>query len=162
MKKISILFSGLVILLLIGSASCKKETTDPMAEPPSITLQTGAGYVSSNKTVEVLDTLIFGIRATPNANTGAALTGLKFALTINGHTSDTTFTLPNYNVDLSTIAGATVGTETYTFTIYDAMTAAASVQVVITKVLPTASNFKSSVFDPEKPVMETTKVWIIR
>ncbi|MEI6434927.1 MAG: hypothetical protein WCP32_08795 [Bacteroidota bacterium] len=162
MKKISLLLSGFMIILLIVSMSCKKKTTDPADEPPSITLQTGAGYVSGAKTVVVKDSLKFGIRATPNSSSGANLTGLAFARTFNGYTYDTTYVLPNYNVDLSTVANSAVGNETFSFAIVDANGASASVQVVITTILPTSSLNKSSATDPEKPGMERTKVWIVR
>ncbi|MCX6279630.1 MAG: hypothetical protein NT004_16270 [Bacteroidetes bacterium] len=162
MKKISLLLSGFMVIMLIGSMSCKKKTTDPADQPPSISLQTGGNYISASKTVVVKDSLKFGVRATPNSSSGANLTGLVFARTFNGNTYDTTYILPTYNVDLSTIANSAVGAETFSFAIVDANGASASVHVVITTILPTSSPNKSSATDPEKTVSEKPKVWIVR
>jgi len=162
MKKIEFLLAGLVIMMMVGSMSCKKKTTDPADEPPSITLQKGTDYISANTTVVVKDTLKFGIRPTPNSSSGASLSGLTFTRTFNGISYDTTYTLPNYNVDLTTIANNVAGNETFTFTIKDANGASASTQVVITTVIPTSLLNKSQATDPEKSGFSKQNSWIVR
>jgi hypothetical protein len=136
MKNLSYLLSGLIMLVIIGSISCKKET-DPQDDPPSISLQSGTGYISANTTVKVNDSLKFGIRTTPNSSTSAKITTLNFERNFNGQKFSNSYSMTNNNVDLTTKANSQVGTETFTMTITDEKGATASVQVVLTTTAPT-------------------------
>jgi hypothetical protein len=136
MRKLIFLSTGMILMMFLISVSCKKET-NPQDDPPSIKLQSGAGYISANSTVKINDSIKFGIRATPNSNTGAKITTLNFERNFNGQKYNNSYNLTNNNVDLSTKANSQVGNETFTMTITDEKGATASVQVVVTTITPT-------------------------
>lgn len=138
MKKLMLLTTGLMLMMVIVSVSCKKDSeSNPQDNPPSIKLNSGTGYISANATVKINDSIKFGIRATPNSSTGAKITTLYFARNFNGLKSDTSYTMPGNNVDLLTKANSQVGSETFTLTVKDEKGATASVQVVLTTITPT-------------------------
>lgn len=137
MKTLQFLLPALIVVFLIGSQSCKKDEENPQDNPPTISLQTGAGYISANATVKINDSIKFGIRCTPNGNTGAKITTLKFDRKFNGQNFSNNFTMTSNNVDLSTKANSQVGSETFTMTITDEKGATAATSVVVTTITPT-------------------------
>lgn len=138
MKTLKFLLAALIVVFLIGSQSCKKDEENPQDNPPTISLQNGAGYISASTTVKINDSIKFGIRCTPNGNTGAKITTLKFVRKFGSQIpSDTSYTMPGNNVDLLTKANSQVGNETFTLTITDEKGATAATSVVVTTITPT-------------------------
>jgi hypothetical protein len=162
MKKSSFLLSGLLIVLIVGFISCKKEDINPQDNPPSVKLQVGAGYISGNQTVTVNDSLKFGIRATPNSSTSAKITTMTFARNFNGQNFTTDYNMPGNDVDLSTKANSQVGNETFTLTIKDEKGATASVQVILTTAAPGLSVQKSISTSFETAVISREDRLIVR
>lgn len=137
MKTLKFLLPALIVVFLIGSQSCKKDEENPQDNPPTISLQNGAGYISASTTVKINDSIKFGIRCTPNGNTGAKITTLKFDRKFNDQNFSNSYNLTSNNVDLSTKANSQVGNETFTLTITDEKGATAATSVVVTTITPT-------------------------
>ncbi|MCD4745672.1 MAG: hypothetical protein K8R58_05185, partial [Bacteroidales bacterium] len=84
MKKLSYLLGLLLIAGMIFS-SCKKDEddNDPIDLTPTINLKGDAGYTSGDVTINEGDTILVGIIALSNTNSGKKLTNFKLTLTSN-------------------------------------------------------------------------------
>jgi hypothetical protein len=108
-----------LIALLLLSLSCKKEKDKQI--PPDIAFKTGPGYVSSNATVGINDTIQVGITASKTEDKDLLV---RFVATQQYDASATVVTLmnesfneDNYSKDMTIITRKVVGIETYTYTI---------------------------------------------
>jgi hypothetical protein len=116
------------------TTSCTKDSEDPIAQPPTITLQVGADYVYQNTTVTVNTPLKVGIRALENATSGANLVSFTFTRTfgINTNTYDTSFNSSSYQTDWLINANSQAGNETFIFSVKDKDGLTANVTIIIT------------------------------
>lgn len=125
MKKVITL--SILALVLIG-ASCKKKSTssagvDPRV-PPEMTFKTGGKYVSADKTVNKLDTVLVGVIVTKTEDN---LTSFNASVSYDGSTTTSSFfnhhlsslEYESYIVDVTYYVRNQAGKETLTYTIVD-------------------------------------------
>jgi hypothetical protein len=130
MKRLSFLFAILLMATVPFLTSCSQDETTPT--PPTIMLNAGPGYTSSDVTVPVNTDLKVGVIA---SSTSAKLTNLKITQTISGLATtikDTAFSSDTYNQDFTITAPSTVGNLTLTFLITAADGESAQTSFVIT------------------------------
>jgi hypothetical protein len=115
MKKLSFLFAVLLMASVPFFTSCG---TDGETDPPTLMLNAGTGYTSTDVSVPVNTELKVGVIT---AKGSAKLTNLK--ITQSGESTalvDTTISADNFNIDYLISAPSTVGVFTWTFRITDA------------------------------------------
>jgi hypothetical protein len=137
MKKLTYVFLALLFAGATFTMSCKKSSSTVVG--PSLHLLTGSGYISSNVSVQEATSLLFGISATAG---DGKLTRCFVQRTSQGKAKtakDTTISVTSFNYDLHAFALASVGTETWTFTIYDSNGGSAATSLTITTTLPNPS-----------------------
>lgn len=121
MKTINILF--VLLLIILGVSSCKKEEVDPHV-PPALEFKTGAGYTSADATVGMQDTLVIGITA---SITEDELMSFNVSYDYDASGSTTTFynyalsasETQSYSHDTQIVTRNQAGTEEWIFTIVD-------------------------------------------
>lgn len=114
MKKLSFLFAILLMATVPFLTSCG---TDEEATPPTIMMNAGVGYTTSDVSVPVNTVLKVGVIA---QSTSSKLTNFKITQTSNGSSTtmkDTTFSSDLFNEDYLITAPAVVGNVTLTFKI---------------------------------------------
>jgi hypothetical protein len=138
MKKLTYFF----LLIILGGAtfimSCSKSSSTSV-KGPTIHFIAGAGYTSSDQTVQISTALLFGISATAG---DGKLNRFLVKRTFQGKTTtvkDSSFSAASFNYDLHTVAMGNVGTETWVFTIFDNNGGSAAVTLTITTTLPTSA-----------------------
>ncbi len=134
MKRLNWIIALMLMISTAITTSCSKDESDPVSEPPSITLQAGTDYISQNATMSVSTPVKFGIRAQSNASSKSNLSKFSLKRTFNGNstTHNETLSGTSYNVDLMTNAHSQAGTETFEFSVTDANGQTGIVTIVIT------------------------------
>jgi hypothetical protein len=134
MKKLTYFF---LLIILVGATfimSCSKSI-----KGPTIHFITGAGYTSSDQTVQISTPLLFGISATAG---DGELNRFLVKRTFQGKTTtakDSSFSATSFTYDLHTVAMGTDGTETWVFTIFDNNGGSSAATLTITTILPTSA-----------------------
>ena len=125
MKKVITI--SMLALILIG-ASCKKKSTAAalvdQRVPPNMIFKTGGKYVSTDKTVSKLDTILVGVNVTKTEDN---LTSFNASVTYDGSTTTSSFfnhhlssnEYESYDFDVHYYVRNQVGIETLTYTIVD-------------------------------------------
>ena len=112
------IFSTILILAVIVSASCKKQKDKQI--PPVLNLKTGAGYTSADATLPMHDTIMVGITAQKSEDKDL-LTRFVETQAFDGGSPTTlineSFNQDSYSKDMTIITRSIAGTEKYTFTI---------------------------------------------
>ena len=136
MKKVIFLLSSLCLAGVLVITSCsKKSSDDPVVQKPSLVLQQGTGYISSDVTVAINSQLTFGVRAMLNSSSNSPLTEMILSRAFKGNTQTLDSLLNNltsFNVDFGTEARNEAGQETFTFTIKDKAGQSNTLSVIVT------------------------------
>ena len=110
--------SGLLLMIAVGLASCKKEKDQQI--PPQISFKTGSGYVSSDGTFPKNDTITVGITAQKSEDKDL-LTRFVATQSYDGVAATTilneSFNQDSYSKDMKIITRNVAGYEKYTYTI---------------------------------------------
>lgn len=117
MKSINLAITGFFVATVF-IASCKKDTDQQI--PPTMSFKTGSGYISSNDSLHLNDTIVVGITAS-KSEPQDLLTRFVATKQYNTDTIHTTinesFNQDTYTKDMTIITRNVAGTENYTFTI---------------------------------------------
>ena len=122
MKNLSFLFAMLLVASMPFFTSCGTDdgTTDVN---PTINFTGGAGFTSSDVTLQAGDPIKVGISAFSNTSSNAKLKTLKVVRTFNNNAFtalDSTLNSTNaFNITLESFAYPAAGVEKWTFTITD-------------------------------------------
>jgi len=140
MKKISYLILSIILVGATFFMSCNKSSSKSVTGP-TIHFITGAGYISSDQTVQITTPLLFGINATAG---DGKLNRLIAKRTFQGKTStakDSSFSAASFTYDFHTVAMGSPGNETWVFTIFDTNGGSSAVTLTITTTIPTSAGF---------------------
>jgi len=136
MKKLNFLFAILLMASVPFFTSCTDdETTD---KDPTINLQGGSGFTSTDVTLKAGEAMKVGINAFSNSTSKAKLVKFKVVRTYNNvpfTALDSTLSSTDaFNITLSTFAYPAAGKERFTFTVTDkdGYTAEAAFEVTTT------------------------------
>lgn len=121
MKKLNFLFAILLMASVSFITSCSEdETTD---QKPTINLQGGTGFTSSDVTLKAGEPLKVGINAFSNSSSKSKLVKFKVVRTYNNipfTALDSTLSSTDaFNITLETFAYPAAGKERFTFTVTD-------------------------------------------
>lgn len=120
MRKIN-LFAILILVSGIGFlASCSKDSTTDVT--PTINFIGGAGYTSTDVTLDAGELFRVGVNAAANATSGKNLVKFKVVRTFDNTPTtelDTTINTDNFSWNSYFSANTGVGSETWTFTVTD-------------------------------------------
>jgi hypothetical protein len=112
------ILSAILILVVIVSASCKKEKDKQI--PPVMNFKTGAGYISADATLSMNDTIKIGVDCAKSEDKDL-LTRFVETQRYDGGAATTilneSFNQDNYSKDMTIITRNVAGTESYNFTI---------------------------------------------
>jgi len=136
MKKLLFIAFGIAIGMGFLFSSCKKSSDTPAVNASSLKLNTAAGYISTNQSVNLSSPLLFGVIATGG---DYSLNRLFITRTVRNKTNvvkDSSFLLKNLNYDIAAASIPFADNETWVFKVYNSNHDSLGITIIITTVNP--------------------------